>query len=145
FFATVIKPYLANKKDKTFLDQWLLDADVAEYSQPWRHGRLNVSERVLLSQRLPGEPAKTSRHLADLLKLLPPNIDRDVMLFDTSVSNSAMAVDGPRLKAETTRLEFATEEPRAQPAALPGPAVVGKPADPNAALGGLRERKRGEK
>ena len=93
FFKSVVKPYLANKRDKTFFDEWLLDADVAEYEKPWRFGRLNVAEQVLLSQRLPGEPAKTARHLNDLLKLLPPNLERDVFLFDTSVSNSEMDAD----------------------------------------------------
>src|SRR6185312_14786754 len=52
FFATVVKPYLTNKKDKTFLDHWLLGDDVARYLEPWRHGRLNVVERVLLSRRI---------------------------------------------------------------------------------------------
>jgi len=36
FFNTVIKPYLANKKDKTFLDRWLLDDDLTEFLKPWK-------------------------------------------------------------------------------------------------------------
>ncbi|HMO37683.1 MAG TPA: hypothetical protein PKA06_16705, partial [Gemmatales bacterium] len=35
FFQSVIKPYLANKKDKTFLDHWLLDQDLSSYLNPW--------------------------------------------------------------------------------------------------------------
>ena len=35
FFNTVVKPYLANKKDKTFLDRWLLDDKVDPFLQPW--------------------------------------------------------------------------------------------------------------
>ncbi len=37
---------------------------------------------MLLAQRIAGEPAKTARHLNDLLRLLPPNVDRELLLFD---------------------------------------------------------------
>src|SRR6185295_6282412 len=85
FFATIVKPYLANKKDKTFLDHWLLENDLRDYLLPWQHARLNSVERVLLAQRLTGEPVKTARHLNDLVRLLPPNLERERMLFETSV------------------------------------------------------------
>ncbi len=87
FFATVVKPYLANKKDKTFLDHQLLDADVSKFLRPWEFGRLNVAERIVLAQRTPNELPKTSRHLSDLMKLLPANLDKDLLLFDTAVAN----------------------------------------------------------
>ncbi len=61
--AAIVKPYLANKKDKTFLDHWLLGNDLKPFLQPWEYGRLNAVERVLLAQRIDGEPAKTARHL----------------------------------------------------------------------------------
>src|SRR5205807_5316306 len=59
FFQAVVLPYLANKKDKTFMDRWLLKEDLREYLQPWSYGRLNTVERILLAQRIQGEPAKT--------------------------------------------------------------------------------------
>ena len=31
FFDAVVRPYLANKKDKTFLDHWLLGDDLGRY------------------------------------------------------------------------------------------------------------------
>ncbi|MDB5306990.1 MAG: hypothetical protein JWO38_1192 [Gemmataceae bacterium] len=94
FFAAVVKPYLANKKDKTFLDHWLLGDDVSAYTDPWRHGRLNTVERVLLSRRLAGEGDRTARHLDDLFRLLPPNIGRELVLFDTAVQTSELAPEG---------------------------------------------------
>jgi hypothetical protein len=93
FFRTVIKPYLANKKDKTFLDHWLLEDDLSEYLDPWRYGRLNITERVLLAQRLAGEAAKTGRHLADLQRLQAPNLDRLMVLFDTAIKSGALEMD----------------------------------------------------
>src|SRR5207244_172081 len=49
FFREVVKPYLANKKDKTFLDRWLLEEDLSAFLQPWQYGRLNTVERILLA------------------------------------------------------------------------------------------------
>src|SRR5439155_18244755 len=77
FFCDVVKPYLTNKKDKTFLDRWLLEEDLGMYLDPWHYDRLNTVERVLLAERIPGEPARTVRSLNDLFRLQPPNADRD--------------------------------------------------------------------
>ena len=61
FFRDVVKPYLANKKDKTFLDRWLLEEDLGGFLDPWHYDRLNTVERVLQAGRIPGEPARTVR------------------------------------------------------------------------------------
>ncbi|MCY2966226.1 MAG: hypothetical protein NT069_21775 [Planctomycetota bacterium] len=91
FFKTVIKPYLANKRDKTFLDHWLLEDDVSEWVQPWRFQQLNVVERILLSQRIAGERPATGRHVLELYRLLPPNPDRFLQLFDTAVKGTELS------------------------------------------------------
>jgi hypothetical protein len=93
FFGAVVKPYLANKKDKTFLDHYLLEADLTGYLQPWNYGRLNSVERVLLAQRIADESAKTGRHFEDMLRLLPPRTDRDLLLFNTAVATSSLGDD----------------------------------------------------
>ncbi|MCI0703870.1 MAG: hypothetical protein L0241_22665, partial [Planctomycetia bacterium] len=123
FFNKVVKPYLANKKDKTFLDHWLLGNDLKSFNEPWAFGRLNVPERVLLAQKIPGEPAKTTRHLTDMLKLLPPNTDRDLFLFSVAVENTAL--DTP------TGDPFAPAKTPTVPPVLPpatGPAPTEQPA-----------------
>lgn len=93
FFQTVVKPYLVNKKDKTFLDRWLLEENLTEFTRPGQYGRLNTVERILLAQRLPGEPAKTTRYLSDTLHLQPPNGDRARMLFETAIKGSSLRTD----------------------------------------------------
>ncbi len=93
FYREVVRPYLANKRDKTFLDRWLLDEGLDDYNHPWAHGRLNTAERVLLAQRLPGEPAKTARHINDLLRLRPQDLDRFRTLFDTAVQSGSLGAD----------------------------------------------------
>jgi len=90
FFDEVVRPFLDNKKDKTFVDKWLLDIDLGGYLAPWEYSRLNTMERVLLAKRFKDEPEKTARHLTERLRLLPPDIEKQIALFDTAVSNSAL-------------------------------------------------------
>ena len=90
FFDKAVQPYLRNKKDKTFLDHWLIEADVSTYLKPWAHGRLNVVERILLAQRIANEPPHTKRHVGDLYDLLPPDVARFNHLFDTALKGSSL-------------------------------------------------------
>ncbi len=93
FFKTVIKPYLASKRDRTFMDDWLLENDLSGYLTPWRYGRLNVVERILLARRLPKEFDTTARHIRDRFDLLPPDLERWNQLFDTALKGNAMDTD----------------------------------------------------
>lgn len=117
FFQQVIKPYLANKKDKTFLDRYLLEDDLSPYRTPWRFGQLNIAERALLAQRLTDERANTSRHLNDLVAMLPPNTDRFIKLFDTAVTRNALD-DSDEFGAKSQMSDFAA--PGQAPAAEAG-------------------------
>jgi hypothetical protein len=94
FFRKVIQPYLANKRDQTFVDRFLLEADLSEYLQPWKYAQLNPVERILLAQRVDGEREKTARHLRDRLALLPRDLDRLNYLFDTAVRRSGLEGGG---------------------------------------------------
>ena len=53
FFDQVVQPYLKNKLEKKFLDQWLLNEDLSKFSESWRLEILNPFELVLLYQRVP--------------------------------------------------------------------------------------------
>lgn len=108
FFTEVVKPYLKNKKDKTFLDHYLLGDDVGNYLKPYSYGRLNTVERVLLATRTPGEPEKTARHLTDLLRLIPRNVDKELFAFNVGVDSGGLSSDdavAEKLKAQIARLE----------------------------------------
>ena len=144
FFAQVVQPYLANKRDKTFVDQWLLDNASASYLEPWEYGRLNIVERILLSQKLKGEKALTARHVKDLYDLIPPDLERFNYLYQTALKGSsldtgeglALALEeqldkvapAEKLKSELRRLQetplgTAAGEGSARPgASLKGPA-----------------------
>ncbi|MCA9173787.1 MAG: hypothetical protein KDB14_04805, partial [Planctomycetales bacterium] len=93
FFAKVVMPYMANKRDKTFLDDFLVDGDVSYYLDPWRHGRLNVVERILIGRKIEQERQWVSKHVEELVAILPPDPVRFNQLFDTAVKGSQLSAD----------------------------------------------------
>lgn len=103
FFGSVIRPFLAHKMHKTFMDRYLLEEDLAEYALPWNYAQLNVVERILLARRLEGERQRTARHVGDLYALLPPNPEQFILLFDTAVQRSALETSDPWGKKDAIR------------------------------------------
>jgi hypothetical protein len=98
FFDAVIRPYLANKQPRTFVDKWLLGEDVSAYAQPWRLGRLNVFERCLLLGTLSGPVADAVRRLVgDAVDLVAPDPERDGALVDALLGASALSTEGGEL------------------------------------------------
>lgn len=58
YFDERIKPHLRHKRDKMFMDEWLLGSDATAlrpYLDPWNYARLNALERILLAERLGAE------------------------------------------------------------------------------------------
>jgi hypothetical protein len=99
WFATVVQPYLANKRDKTFLDHYLLGDDLTAWLEPWAYGRLNTLERILLAERIAGEGGPGARHIGDRFDLLPPDVEGDNAAFDTALQGSALDVQATTLFA----------------------------------------------
>lgn len=66
FFDAVIAPYLANKRHKTFIDDWLLGRDLTPWLSPPRYAALNAAEKAMLARRLPHHQDAIARDLADL-------------------------------------------------------------------------------
>jgi hypothetical protein len=92
FFDEVCRPLLQHKRDKTFLDHWLLGADLTAYTEPWAFGRLNLIEMILLAQRL-GESDRpaVARRLREALELQPLTPQYVETLF-------RLALEGNRLQ-----------------------------------------------
>ena len=110
FFTAVIQPYLANKKDKTFMDHWLLGADMQAYLEPWRHAQLNIVEKILLAQRVADDAPMARRFVKDLLDVQPKNVERLNQLFKTALRSSALeTADTYGLREAQAALEPATE------------------------------------
>ncbi len=104
FFDAVVRPYLAHKRTKTFVDHWLLGADLAAYLEPAAFARLNAFERALLAQRMHADPALV-RLLADEVALQPPDPATDTRLVDALLG--AAALDAP---AELAEASYAAHE-----------------------------------
>ncbi len=141
FFAQVILPYLANKRDKTFVDQWLLNNASGSYLEAWEYGRLNIVERILLSQKIQGEQPLTARHVKDLYDLIPPDLERFNHLYQTALKGSALETGDslalmeqldklmPQAKLKSSMNEMRQDIQRsAQPGRAPSPAVGAAPA-----------------
>lgn len=130
FFTNVVKPYLANKKDKTFMDEFLLDARLDRYLEPWHYARLNVVERALLAQRLPGEAARAARHLRESWELLPLDPEGQDRYFETALRGRSLDGTDKSLWADTESsksIPLAVEAPA--PAPTPTTAAAAAPAD----------------
>lgn len=67
FFDEVVGPYLLNKKEKQFIDHWLLGQDLTGYTKLWRYNQLNAAERALLAMRLPEARAMVRRELREIV------------------------------------------------------------------------------
>ncbi len=89
FFAEVIAPYLANKRDQTFVDKFLLGSKLNPYLEPFEYERLNSLERILLAHRSEDRLESTQWDFRDRLALHPPDLTRSNMLF-----NGALATGG---------------------------------------------------
>ncbi|HEX8309849.1 MAG TPA: hypothetical protein VF614_00935, partial [Chthoniobacteraceae bacterium] len=123
FFKAVVQPYVANKKEKAFIDDFLLEADLTRYLEPWAYGRLNVAERALLGRRLPHETAKTARHLRELNELIAPDNVRQGKLFETALRGRSLGAQANEFAALAEELAGAKSE-LAQRAASPSPAAA---------------------
>jgi hypothetical protein len=93
FFKSTILPLLANKKDKTFMDHWLLGSDLSPYTEHWSYVGLNTVERILLVQRIPAEHAMTLRSIKDCCDRVIPDTEEQNGLFDTALKGSMLAKD----------------------------------------------------
>ncbi|MEO6593400.1 MAG: hypothetical protein ABIP94_01455 [Planctomycetota bacterium] len=91
FFAAVVKPFLANKVDKTFLDHWLLGLDLTGYLEPWAFAQCNLIEKILLAQRLSGEQrSAVARLVREQLELRPIARERLEELFRLALHSRAL-------------------------------------------------------
>lgn len=113
FFARVVRPYLAHKRHRTFVDRWLLDDDLTPYCEPWAFARLNALERVLLARRIPALAPAIARLLGDAVDLIPPDPERESRLVDTLLG--AAALEGGGL-ADAAAPELADDDEMAMPA-----------------------------
>ncbi|MES2708459.1 MAG: hypothetical protein V4726_17840 [Verrucomicrobiota bacterium] len=89
FFKTVVLPYLANKRDRTFLDDYLLGGDVTPWLFMAKYATLNTAEKLLLARR-PDDSrrAAAARDITDFLNSQPRDPAKDAFWFESALSTS---------------------------------------------------------
>ncbi len=90
FFNQVVRPFLAQKKDKQLVDDWLLGRDLTRNLEPWAFQRLNAFERILLARRLADHQAAIARHIRDRYELLTPNPEEEARRFLTALQGGEL-------------------------------------------------------
>jgi hypothetical protein len=131
FFAAVVRPFLADKLDKTFLDHWLLGDDLAGFLEPWAFAQLNLIERILLAQRLDDTGrqgiARSVREALELRPMAPELLDRlfGLALHSQQLDQEAGATTGGLrlLLAETKTANTPPAEMVPPRAAAPEPSA----------------------
>ncbi|HEV7281501.1 MAG TPA: hypothetical protein VGN57_14970 [Pirellulaceae bacterium] len=113
FFEQIVRPYLANKKEKTFFDRFLLGEDLKEYTNPWQYQRLNVVEKILLSRRIEGDPQHVLTWMQNRLDVMPPNPDAEKALFEQALGARGLRTGTASLAERLSRAQSARQEAQA--------------------------------
>lgn len=157
FFDRVIRNYLENKKDKTFLDHWLLDNDLSAYLAPRKFEGLNVVEKILLLKGTSKDSQNAARYVKDLYDLIPPDPESYNRLFDTALKSRTMEKDRFGYdEAKDSLLDSIVAEKSAgagwkgmdapEPAAAPpSEALAFQPADKELELSAIKSRPKAAK
>ncbi len=98
-FDRVVRPFLAQKRVQTFLDHWLLEADLRPYLEPRELARRNALERALLALRLPEAREALVRTLEDEVALLPPDPEGEARTVEVMLAGAALDDDELGLQA----------------------------------------------
>ncbi|MBX3232244.1 MAG: hypothetical protein KIT84_18980 [Labilithrix sp.] len=109
FFDAVVRPALANKREKAFVDRFLLGADLGSFLEPWAFGRLNTVERILLASAVPSLRPSLARLVGDTVDLTPPDPERDARLVATLLGAAALEEGGGELAEAAPEMAFLEE------------------------------------
>ena len=105
FFESVVRKHLQNKREKTFLDQWLLGEDVSSWLAPWRFAKLNIVEKILLSQRYDDRREDIARHIRELYELSPTPRSQYDDLYRYSLAANELDGDSRELREKLKSLK----------------------------------------
>ena len=94
FFDRVVKPHLTNKRETTFIDEYLLGKRLEKYLDSLRFEQLNIFEKILLSQRMEGQSSDIVRNLLDQYMLAPTSVTTFDGLYDFAMSSNGLMQSG---------------------------------------------------
>ena len=129
FFDEVIRPYLRNKKDKTFMDHWLLGEDLSYYTTDWAFGQLNTVEKILLL----GRGKEAGPYVKKRFDLLPPDPDTYNRLFDAALRGRAFEEEHvmafKAVPGQVMADKLLSAMPERAPGYAPAPAAAPMPSE----------------
>ena len=128
FFDKIIRPYLENKKEPTFLDDWFLQRDLSIYLDPFRFDQLNAFEKALLSTTRFASAKEMSRHLSEKSDLIKPDLDLFDRLFEIALNSGSLDQETDELAslAKSAR-DLSSSLKRKSMALAPVPAAAPRP------------------
>lgn len=109
YFETVIRPYLANKFQRTFMDEFLLGNELELWARPWDFEQLNTVEQILFGRRMNQYRNRLDQRLKDDYEQNPTSRRKFDRFFDFAVASNSM-------DNEEKSIEL-TSEPMAPPSA----------------------------
>ena len=109
YFNDVVVPHLKNKRDKTFMDKWLLKENLDTFASPWHYPRLNTVEKILLAQRLETRSVDIVRNIGEQYRLNPTTRTQFDGLYDTTIRGLGLMDSG--LSVQTLERETRKELP----------------------------------
>ena len=130
FFDRVIRPYLAHKASKTFLDEWLLERDLSRHLEPRAFAQLNILEKILLARRIGGASASIQRLVGEGFELIPVDVERQTALFTTALQAGSLAELSDIRAGLRTLMEAHREEDKSLDRAVRGIRFAAKSAAP---------------
>ncbi|MBX3742376.1 MAG: hypothetical protein KF712_15420 [Akkermansiaceae bacterium] len=87
-----MKPVLAQKPEKVFMDDLLLELDLKGYLRPYAWQRLNAAEKALLARALPDARERVARELSLRWQLEAPSPDVETQLFTQTLKGTDLAM-----------------------------------------------------
>jgi len=111
YFKSVVRPFLVNKMEKSFIDHWLLgDYDkIKHYAQIEYLDELNTLEKCLLIYAIKDKDIHTAKSIADVIKMKADKNDytpdEKIRFFDTVLNLNILNKGDPAMYAAEAKLD----------------------------------------
>lgn len=107
FFDRVVRPYVVNKKEPTFIDLWLLGSDLSTFLTPSEFEKLNGFEKAALAFAVGGPSgAAIKQFLVDVADAAHFNAAQFNVLFNAALKGSSLDTDSNLEMASQVEEQF---------------------------------------
>jgi hypothetical protein len=120
FFDRVVRPILANKKEPSIVDRWLLDQPIDSVPL-WAYDQLNAFERALLAKSQEASRTRVTREFEDLLVNRKTDPDQWRRRMAVALLGQSLEVERSELMLRESVVRGDEEAAKSQEAAFDGP------------------------